>query len=181
MLQHISLERAKAALAGQQSTLDAAWSSGFSGTGRLHDAFVTIEGMTPGEYKNGGANLRIVWRYAASPFGTVLIAATDKGICHMAFADNPDAALTNLRAEYPNAQLHEGEHPFHEQALSIFGGGGKRIALHLKGTPFQVQVWRALLNIPQGAVQSYGSVAESIGRPRAARAVEPRWGTIRLP
>ena len=120
MLQHISLERAKAALAGQQSTLDAAWSSGFSGTGRLHDAFVTIEGMTPGEYKNGGANLRIVWRYAASPFGMVLIAATDKGICHMAFADNPDAALTNLRAEYPNAQLHEGEHPFHEQALKYF-------------------------------------------------------------
>ena len=171
MLQHISLERAKAALAGQQSTLDAAWSSGFSGTGRLHDAFVTIEGMTPGEYKNGGANLRIIWRYAASPFGMVLIAATDKGICHMAFADNPDAALTNLRAEYPNAQLHEGEHPFHEQALSIFGGGGECITLHLKGTPFQVQVWRALLNIPQGSVQSYGSVAESIGRPRAARAV----------
>lgn len=171
MLQHTSLERVKAALTGQQSTLDAAWSSEFSGTGRLHDAFVTIEGMTPGEYKNGGANLRIVWRYAASPFGMVLIAATDKGICHMAFANNPDAALTNLRAEYPNAQLHEGEHPFHEQALSIFGGGGERIALHLKGTPFQVQVWRALLNIPQGAVQRYGSVAESIGRPRAARAV----------
>ena len=80
--------------------------------------------------------------------------------------------LYDHAADQPTlAQLHEGEHPFHEQALSIFGGGGERIALHLKGTPFQVQVWRALLNIPQGSVQSYGSVAESIGRPRAARAV----------
>ena len=103
MLQHISLERAKAALAGQQSTLDAAWSSGFSGTGRLHDAFVTIEGMTPGEYKNGGANLRIVWRYAASPFGTVLIAA--KRIKAYVIWTSPITRMRLLRTCAPNTRM----------------------------------------------------------------------------
>src|SRR5215217_6018774 len=86
-LQYISLEHAKKILRGTQASLaDAAFETGLSGTGRLHDLFISIEGMTPGEYKNGGSELQINYSYAESPFGNVLVASTTKGICHISFA-----------------------------------------------------------------------------------------------
>src|SRR6478736_6635422 len=96
-LQYISIEHAKNILKGRQSSLfDAAFETGLSGTGRLHDLFINIEGMTPGEYKNSGENLSINYSYAESPFGNMLVASTSKGICHMAFADDEKEAMDAL-------------------------------------------------------------------------------------
>ena len=171
MLQHISINRAKAALKNSESVAEAAHSGGLSGTGRLHDLFVGIEKMTPGEYKNGGAGLQINYSLIPGPFGDLLAAATDKGICFMRFSDDPSAALNELRAEYPNARLIGQETAFHRQAADIFRTQCGRITLHIKGTPFQLKVWQALLDIPAGSLQSYGTVAQAVGSPTAVRAV----------
>src|SRR4030095_8817939 len=107
-LQYISIEHAKTILKDQHSSLfDAAFETGLSGTGRLHDLFVNIEGMTPGEYKNGGENLSINYSYAETPFGNILVASTSKGICHMAFADNEKDALEILVARFPKATYRQ--------------------------------------------------------------------------
>lgn len=172
MLQHISIERAKAVLQQQGSVLDAAHEAGLSGSGRLHDAFVSLQGMTPGEYKNGAAGLCITHAFADTALGEVLVASTDKGICWLSFADNRDDALHALSDEYPKAERVQEAHPLHAQALAIFQPGHKaHIPLHIKGTPFQLKVWQALLRIPAGSLSSYGDIAHAIGQPSAARAV----------
>src|SRR3954452_8111427 len=103
-LQYITVEHAKQMLLQEQATLfDTAIETGLSGTGRLHDLFINIEGMTPGEYKNGGENLTINYSFAESPFGNILVASTPKGICHMAFADDEQQALQVLTSNFPNA------------------------------------------------------------------------------
>ena len=105
-LQYLTVEYAKKMLKENQATLfETAIEAGLSGTGRLHDLFINIEGMTPGEYKNGGEDLSINYSFAESPFGNILVASTNKGICHMAFADDPNEALEVLRAKFPNATL----------------------------------------------------------------------------
>ena len=171
MLQHLSLENAKAVLAQQGSVQEAALEAGLSGSGRLHDLFVHIEGMTPGEYKSGAAGLAIRYDFYPSPFGEVLLAATDKGLCQMAFADDRETVLHELRQEYPNAACTRAAHSLHPRALAIFTpeAPGTPIPLHLKGTPFQLKVWQALLKIPQGGLKSYGQLAADIGQYRWQR------------
>src|ERR1044071_2579999 len=103
-LQYISVEYAKSILKDKQSSLfDAAFETGLSGTGRLHDLFINIEGMTPGEYKNGGQNLLINYSFAETPFGDILVASTSRGICYMSFADDEMQALQGLQNRFPNA------------------------------------------------------------------------------
>ncbi|MBI1966173.1 MAG: methylated-DNA--[protein]-cysteine S-methyltransferase [Betaproteobacteria bacterium] len=176
-LQHLTVERAKARIAAARSTLELAGDVGLSGPGRLHELFVTLEAMSPGEYRSGGAGQRIGYGIADSPFGPCLIAATPRGICALRFLDGAsrsDAAAL-LRDEWPNARF--------QFDAALAAGLGRRIfvsldsrpdrplALLVKGTNFQVQVWRALLNIPFGALSSYGGLARALGRPSAARAV----------
>jgi len=131
--------------------------------------------MTPGEYKNGGEALHINYCFARSPFGQLLIASTDKGICHMAFVDDAkEAALQGLKGEFPNAHFHAASDPIQEQALSIFSGDWSqpgRIKLHLKGTAFQIKVWETLLKVPPGGLTTYAEVAGKIEHPQAVRAV----------
>ena len=172
MLQHISIENAKRILHAQGSVQDAALASGLSGTGRLHDLFTTIEGMTPGEYKNGGAGLQIDWQLAASPYGSVLVANTGKGICFLSFADDSAAERARLQALFPNAELRNAASEMQAQALHALQHPPQQlIALHIKGTPFQLKVWQALLNIPRGQLADYGTLAARIGHPKACRAV----------
>ncbi|WP_152902459.1 methylated-DNA--[protein]-cysteine S-methyltransferase [Neisseria bacilliformis] len=172
MLQHISIENAKRILHAQGSVQNAALESGLSGTGRLHDLFVSMEGMTPGEYKNGGAGLQIDWQLAAIPYGSVLVANTAKGICFLSFADDPAAESARLRALFPNAELRNAATPMQAQALHTLQHPPQQpIALHIKGTPFQLKVWQALLNIPCGQLADYGTLARRIGHPNACRAV----------
>ena len=101
-LQYISVEHAKKLLKNKEVTLfDAACETGLSGTGRLHDLFIKIEGMSPGEFKNGGESLLINYSYAESPFGDMLVASTPKGICYMAFTDNEKEGLNDLKNHFP--------------------------------------------------------------------------------
>jgi len=145
-----------------------------SGTSRLHDLFIRIEGMTPGEFKNGGENLTINYSYAESPFGNIIVASTPKGICHMAFAENEQDALTQLKHQFPNAQYHQVVDMIQQNALYIFTQDWKQLSevrLHLKGTEFQIKVWEALLKIPMGQLASYGEIAKQLNAPKASRAV----------
>ena len=183
---YLSLDHARALLRHEGvSCLDAAYEAGLSGPGRLHDMFVRIEAMTPGDYGRGGAGLEIRYGFADSPFGAVIIAATPRGICHLAFCDDGggddrDIALERLRTAFPEADISPAEagpatiSPSAREALSALGRGWStpaEIRLHLRATPFQLKVWEALLRIPMGRLASYGDVAAAIGRPGAGRAV----------
>jgi len=172
-LQYISLQHAKKLL-HEHTVSDAAYETGLSGSGRLHDLFINIEGMTPGEYKNGGEQLQINYSFAETPFGNILVASTTKGICHLAFADDEKDALQQLQLQFPNAQFRQVVDTIQQNALFIFTQDWKdlsKIKLHLKGTPFQIKVWEALLKIPMGDVSTYSNIANTINNPNASRAV----------
>lgn len=175
-LQYISLDYAKGKLKDKDATLfDTAFDVGFSSTSRLHDLFITIEGMTPAEYKNGGQNLRIHYSFNDSPFGPLIIASTPKGICYLAFFDNgQEEAINLLRNRLPKADFQERSEAVHTDALGIFQKDWSKlneIKLHLRGTDFQLKVWECLLKIPQGNLSSYGRIAQQIGHTRASRAI----------
>lgn len=174
-LQYISLEYVKGILKNTRATLfEAAHEAGLSGTSRLHDLFINIEGMTPGEYKNGGEQLSIHYSFAESPFGNVLVASTSKGICHMAFADEDAEALEALRAQFPRASFRQMTDLIQQNALQIFQLDWRKlqtVKLHLKGTPFQIKVWETLLQIPLGGLSSYHDIAKIMEQPGASRAV----------
>lgn len=173
-LQAVTVARGKALLDTGAGVLGAALGAGLSGPGRLHDHFVVVEGVSPGEWKARGAGLVIRYGVHPSPFGPVLAAATERGLCALRFAADEDAAaeLAELAAEWPNARLVADPGATREPALQAFGGADRRrVALRVRGTPFQLQVWRALLAVPEGATLSYGALARRIGRPGAARAV----------
>lgn len=174
-LQYISVEHAKKLLKDQQATLfDTAFETGLSGTGRLHDLFVNIEGMTPAEYKNGAKNLSINYSFAESPFGNLIVASTPKGVCYMAFNDNDTNALSDLKQKFPNATFQRKLDLIQQNALFIFQNDWNKlpeIKLHLKGTDFQLKVWETLLKVPMGQLSTYGNIAEQIGNGNASRAV----------
>ncbi len=176
-LQYLTLEHAKQVLKkGSEVTLvDAAFEAGLSGTSRLHDLFIKVEGMTPGEYKNGGEQLAINYSFAESPFGTIIIASTYKGICYMAFVDEEEeTALQELKNSFPNAKYRQLSDKIQQNALFIFTQDWNKlheIKLHLKGTPFQIKVWEALLRIPIGELSTYSGIAGKLENPLASRAV----------
>lgn len=174
-LQFLTVEYAKKMLKENKASLfDTAIATGLSGTGRLHDLFINIEGMTPGEYKNGGENLNINYSFAESPFGHILVASTPKGICHMSFADDHNNALQILQHKFPNAQYQQMVDLSQQNVLYIFTHDWSKlgeIKLHLKGSDFQLKVWETLLKIPMGQLSTYGNVATQINAPKASRAV----------
>lgn len=174
-LQFTTIEYAKSLLKENYATLfETAHETGLSGTGRLHDLFINIEGMTPAEYKNGGKNLDINYSFAESHFGNILVASTVKGICYMAFTDDETHAFSILQNHFPNAHFRQNVDLIQQNALSIFTHDWTKlnqIKLHLKGTDFQLKVWQALLKIPMGQLTTYGSIANKIENPNASRAV----------
>ena len=174
-LQYTSIEHAKKLLKDQQATLfDTAFETGLSGTGRLHDLFINIEGMTPAEYKNGAKNLSINYSFAESPFGNLIVASTSKGVCYMAFNDDEINALNELKQKFPNATFQRKLDLIQQNALFIFQNDWSKlpeIKLHLKGTEFQLKVWETLLKVPMGKLSTYGNIAEKIGNAKASRAV----------
>ncbi|MDC6351995.1 methylated-DNA--[protein]-cysteine S-methyltransferase [Zeaxanthinibacter sp. PT1] len=174
-IQFLSLEYAKKLLGEQKLSLfDTAEKTGLSGTGRLHDLFLNIEGMTPGEYRKGAMNLEIHYEFYDSVFGKALIASTGKGICQVLFTDDEEGALEKLRGSFPKAKLEKIAEPTHLEALRRFQAdpnSDEPLTLHLKGTPFQLKVWQALLQIPEGKVKTYGQIAAEIEMPKASRAV----------
>lgn len=174
-LQYISIEHAKKLLKDQQATLfDTAFETGLSSTGRLHDLFINIEGMTPAEYKNGGKNLSINYSFAESPFGNLIVASTQKGVCYIAFDNDESKALNDLKQKFTNATFQRKLDWMQQNALFIFQNDWSKlpeIKLHLRGTDFQLKVWETLLKIPMGQLSTYGNIAEQIGNANASRAV----------
>jgi len=173
-LQFISIEHAKKMLQENHTIADTTYETGLSGTGRLHDLFISIEGMTPGEYKNGGENLTLNYSFAETPFGDIMIASTPKGISQISFVEDNRAGLELLHQLFPNATLTQKTDLMQQQALQVFKGDWrnlKDIKLHLKATPFQLKVWEGLLKIPMGSLDSYAGIADQINSPGASRAV----------
>ena len=176
-LQFLTLDYAKQQLAASRSLLDTALAAGLSGPSRLHDLFVTFEAMTPGEFKIQGRGLEIDYGFASSPFGECLLATTARGICYFGFveADRRPQALDILFATWPDAIYREAPERIAPIVAQIFNpeplSEGRPFHLLVKGTNFQVNVWKALLGIPEGQVVSYQDIAGLIGRPRSFRAV----------
>lgn len=173
-LQYLTKEYAKAALRQAHGTLDSAWQSGLSGGGRLHDLMVSCEAMTPGEIRRHGAGVRVEYGFSPTPFGTALLAWTDRGLCFLAFCDAARApAREALRAEWPDAEQTENPARAGQLAAGIFSGARPATPLHLvlRGTNFQIKVWEALMHSQPGDLLSYGQLAARCGHPGAARAV----------
>lgn len=175
-LQYTSQAYAKSLLRDTPSPtlFDTALETGLSGTSRLHDLFIQIEAMTPAEYKDGGKNLSIHYSFAESPFGPLLIASTDRGICKLVFIEDEASALGELQREYPQANLTRKLDMHQQHGLFIFQRDWSQLSqikLHLRGTPFQLKVWEALLKIPAGKLTTYGTLGTQIGMPTASRAI----------
>ena len=172
--QYLSLDHARRMLAERHSVLDTAHGSGLSGSGRLHDLFLSWEAMSPGDYARGGAGLTVLWGWFESPFGPALVMGTEKGICGIGFADalGMETTMADLLSRWPKADFVEDPMRLRPWALAAFGmEPGLEAPLHLIGAPFQIKVWEALLRIPTGHVTTYSDIASAIGSPRAMRAV----------
>ena len=175
-LQVLTVERAKVLLDQARPLLDVTVSVGLSSGSRLHDHFVSLEAMTPGEFKRGGAALRIDYGQHDTPFGTALLAATERGVCSFTFVDHHDdaGALAFLVAQWPNAQFRRDLTRTGEIVRTMFESpatASQPLSLHVTGTNFQVNVWRALIQLAPTELTSYSRVAAALGRPQAARAV----------
>ncbi|MEX0823669.1 MAG: methylated-DNA--[protein]-cysteine S-methyltransferase [Balneolaceae bacterium] len=173
-LQFISLAHARKLLRENRTLEDVSYNTGLSGTGRLHDLFVNIVSMTPGEFKEGGNGLNIEYQFYDSLFGKALIASTSKGVCFLSFVSDDKRVVKELFDEYPKAEFTEKSTVFHQDALEFLQRHQEdpsEITLHLSGTPFQLNVWKALLTIPSGSLRTYSDIAEQIDNPKANRAV----------
>lgn len=176
-LQYLTKEYAKQLLQNSQNLLDVTFESGLSSPGRLHDLFVSCEAVTPGEFKSRGDGLLIEYGFHPTPFGESLLALTERGICALSFekGNSPDQELTILRKRWKFARFAENPARTGKLVARIFtplnGKSPKPLHLYLKGTNFQIKVWEALLKIPPGHAVAYEDIAESIGQPKAVRAV----------
>ncbi len=175
-LQLLTLEHAKKQLQADADVLTASHAVGLSGSGRLHDLFVNLEALTPGEYKAKGRGIRIDYGYHPSPFGECLVGQTDRGVCFLGFVESNgrEAALQDMQSRWPAAFFFKNTSATAPTVTRMFNPdkrGGKSLSLLVRGTNFQVQVWRALLQIPVGQVTSYSAIARWIGKPGASRAV----------
>lgn len=184
-LQFLTVEYAKARLEESRPVLEVAYAAGLSGPGRLHDLLVTTEGLTPGEHRRRGEGVKISYGVHESPFGPALLAATERGICSLAFldaragdgdagADGALAAVGDLRERWSGAELREAPEitgPLAKRVFSSGEGAATPLALDLRGTNFQLRVWEGLLQLPPGHLVSYGELASHLGAARSARAV----------
>jgi AraC family transcriptional regulator, regulatory protein of adaptative response / methylated-DNA-[protein]-cysteine methyltransferase len=166
-------------LAGPASVLDAAYTLGLSGPGRLHDLLVTLDAVTPGEVKAGGSGVAMSYGFSDTPFGTALLASTSRGLSHLAFVEpgSHAAALEDLSARWPNARQHRDDRAAFELTRRIWGAegaapsGDAALRLAVRGTNFQIKVWRALLEVGSAGPTNYAALARAAGAAGAARAV----------
>jgi len=176
-LQHLTRDHALSLLRTSHDVLAAAYETGLSGPGRLHDLMISCDGVTPGEVRKLGDGLEIAYGFGATPFGRVIVGTTARGLCHLRFVDDDDAALSTavaeLRAEWPLAVLRCDERVVDEAIAHLFSLHAERQPMHLllRGTNFQIKVWEALLQVTPGQAVSYQTLAGIVGNPRAQRAV----------
>ncbi|MFV1956697.1 MAG: bifunctional transcriptional activator/DNA repair enzyme AdaA [bacterium] len=174
-LQYLTVEHAKVLLRKSASVLDTAYTVGLSGPGRLHDLFISVEAVTPGEFKSRGRDIKIRYGIHSTTFGDCIAAVTDRGICDLRFINegNRNQVLTELTESWKNASMFEDPAASKEILESVFTHqqSGKQLNIFLRGTNFQIKVWKALLEVPEGSVVSYGDLAKRIKMPDSARAV----------
>jgi AraC family transcriptional regulator, regulatory protein of adaptative response / methylated-DNA-[protein]-cysteine methyltransferase len=176
-LQALTLDHARAMLKDSASILETSLEVGLSGPGRLHDLFVVHEGMSPGAYKTKGQGLTISYGFHPSPFGLALVMATNYGLCGLAFADQGEqaVALADMKKRWYNAQYTEDSAKTAPYAARIFAPDkwkdGQPLRITFIGSDFEIRVWESLLKIPVGRAVTYGDIAHSIEKPKAARAV----------
>jgi len=176
----VRLARFKRGLRRGASVTDAIYGAGFGSSSRVYERVDTRLGMTPREYRSGGKGVTISCGSAKSPLGTLMVGATDRGVCFVQFGESHDALLAAIRAEYPSAIVIEMRKPYPAQfdawmtSLSDHLADARQspdIPMDVRATAFQLKVWRYLQSIPPGDVRTYAEVARGIGRPSAARAV----------
>lgn len=176
-LQFLTIEYAKQRIAETDDLLSLSLQAGLSGPGRLHDLFVNMEAMSPGEFKHAASGLLIRYGIGETPFGSALIAITDRGICHLSFieAREKEQAIHTLKAGWPLARFEHQQ----EESTTLLAGifdpqhikNDEPLSVWVSGSNFQIQVWRALLQIPFSGVLSYRQLATHLGMPKASRAV----------
>lgn len=173
-LQYLTVEQSKKLLRLGQSTLETSYDVGLSGNGRLHDLFLKYEACTPGEFKRKGKGMSIHWEVIPTPFGEALVAENTKGLCKLAFFENVEEALAELRQEYPEAGFSRNmghNSLLLKKYLADWVIPEEKISVYFRGTPFQIQVWRALVQIPYAQLRTYQHISTAIGKPGAVRAV----------
>ena len=179
-LQSITLNYAKEHLKESKSILDSSLDLGLSSPSRLHDLFVNIIGVTPKEYKELGKNVKITYGFGNTPFGEALIGFTKRGVSYLGFIDssneNKEQLFNRFQEIWAKADLIEDDKKAQEYLNKIFIDKEK-FDLYVKGTNFQINIWKALLNIPNGAIATYQDIANSINKPKAVRAVASAIGS----
>ncbi|NVJ52086.1 MAG: methylated-DNA--[protein]-cysteine S-methyltransferase [Campylobacteraceae bacterium] len=178
-LQSVTLNYAKEHLKESKSILDSALDIGLSSSSRLHDLFVNIIGVTPKEYKSLGENVEITYGFGNTPFGNALVAITKRGICYLGFYDDSskEQVYTRFKEVWAKAELKEDNKKADEVLNSIFIKKDKKFNLYVKGTNFQINVWKALINIPDGSIATYSDVAKYLNKPKSVRAVASAIGS----
>lgn len=181
----LTMDHAKLLLKSGQSVLGASLDSGLSGPSRLHDLCISIHAASPGEIKSNGKGMQIRWGVSDSPFGKVFIAASPRGITHLSFFEEDESdSVDTMRGDWPCAELVRDDTLASKLANGIFHvekqPTSNPLRLHVKGTPFQLLVWKALLEIPEASLSSYGRLAKEIGRDKSSRAVGNAVGRNRI-
>lgn len=175
--QAVALDHAKRLLHQNANILETTHEVGLSSISRLHDLFVSYQAMPPGAWRDGGAGLEMVWGAAASPFGLAVLVSTAYGLAGIGFAENGniDAGFEDLRQRWPNAQYRRDDKKAQSLSARVFDpekwDPERPVRVVLIGTDFEVNVWETLLRVPMGAATTYGAIAKSLGKPKAARAV----------
>lgn len=176
-LQFLTIDHAKSLLQDSRSVLQASFESGLSGPGRMHDLFVSLEAVTPGEFKSGGDQMVIESGIHDSPFGACCVSVTEKGICGLTFHANNNSreGFDDIQRRWPNANIKINQQKTAPILKTIFGTKRQEseqpLTLLIKGTNFQIKVWEALINIPSGQLVTYHDIASFIGQPGSSRAV----------
>lgn len=169
-------QRMRDALQQCRTITDAVYQAGFQSSGRFYESSAGLLGMAPGHFRAGGRGETIRFALGDCSLGTILVAATQKGICAISLGDDPERLLHELQDGFPNAQLVGGDPAFEESIAGVISlvelpSAGLHLPLDIRGTVFQQRVWQALQAIPAGTTESYSEIARRIGQPHAARAV----------
>lgn len=172
-LKYLTKAQAMERLRQGQTVLDASISSGLSGPGRLHDLLITTQALTPGEAKRKGLGVDMGYGYGMTPFGEALLAWTDRGVCFLGFCHEEGKQHTwdHFTRQWPDAKLTENTRQASDKLAEIFNGAkNTQLKVWLRGSPFQLRVWEALLNLPTGTHCTYGQLASLTGNAGASRA-----------
>jgi AraC family transcriptional regulator of adaptative response/methylated-DNA-[protein]-cysteine methyltransferase len=181
----LRVTRFKSRLRGGDTVSRATYEAGFSSSSRVYERSDRTLGMTPAAYRRGGAGMRIVYTIVESPFGKLLIGATDRGVCSVALGDSDEHLVQALSTDFPRAEIERGDDVHRDWVAETVqhigdGNSGLNVPLDLRGSAFQQQVWALLRNIPPGRTRSYGDIAMELGSPRATRAVARACASNRL-